>query len=412
MSADAYQGRGSVSGVRVAVTDGLGPAFRDAFRLFLSLRLVFGLFAIYLWWQGQLPGPCNFELARNGWTTIPPLADQGAAFPLVGVWQRWDACWYAKIATYGYEAGGNSVSFFPLFPVLAGLAGRILLGAIALGGLVVAGAAYVLAMTGLRRLVALDFDGDVALRTILAISIFPTAFFFFAPFTESLFLAAAVWAILAARQRLWAIAAMAGLLAALTRIQGVFLVLPLAWEAAMAWRDAGWGSAGRWRVPAGSVVLPTLAAVAPGLGFGAFLVYSAAVAGKTPLDAQEAWGGTNFHPPWEVIDASWQWAIRHHDPLQIFNLAVLILFAVVTVAGLRRVPVAYSLFAIPQIALLGTRIQPIPLTSTGRYLLVVFPVFVILALAPGQWLRLSWALASAMFLALLLASFLQGNFVA
>lgn len=411
MSADANPGPGTTGGARDGLGAGLGPALRDAIGLFVSLRLVFGLFAIYLWWQGGLAGPCHFELARNGWATVPPLADEGAAFPLVGVWQRWDACWYTKIATYGYEAQ-NSVSFFPLFPLLTGLAGRILLGAMALGGLAVAGVAYVAAMTGLRRLVELDFDDDVAQTTVVAISIFPTAFFFFAPFTESLFLASAVWALLAARQRSWAITAIAGLVAALTRTQGVFLVLPLGWEVAMAWREAGWGIGGRWRPPSGLFLRPMPAALAPALGFAAFLAFSAAFVGDIPLDTAAAWGGTNFHPPWEVIDASWHWAIEHHDPLQAFNLAMLILFAVVALVGLRQVPVAYSLFALPQIALIGTRIQPIPLTSTGRYLLVVFPVFVILALVPGRWLRFGWAVASLMFLALLLADYLRGTFVA
>jgi hypothetical protein len=267
-------------------------------------------------------------------------------------------------------------------------------------------------MTGLRRLVALDFDDDLAQTTVLAISIFPTAFFFLAPFTESLFLAASVWAILAARQRWWAVAAIAGLLAGLTRTQGVFLILPLGWEAAMAWRETGWMIGRRGSLPAGPVLLPTLAALAPALGSSAFLVFAAAFVGRSPLETAAAWGGTNFHPPWDVIDASWRWVIQHHDPLQAFNLAMLALFAVVTVVGLRRVPVAYSLFAIPQVALIATRIQPIPLTSTGRYLLVVFPVFVILALVPGRWLRFGWALASTMFLALLLANYLQGTFVA
>lgn len=62
--------------------------------LLVAMRLGLGLVAVYLWWRGGLPGPCHFEVALNGWLTIPPLADDGAAFPLVGVWQRWDACWY------------------------------------------------------------------------------------------------------------------------------------------------------------------------------------------------------------------------------------------------------------------------------------------------------------------------------
>ena len=137
-------------------------ALRDAIGLFVSLRVVFGLFALYLWGTAQLPGPCHFELARNGWQTIPPLADSGPAFPLVGVWQRWDACWYTKIATYGYEAGEHSTNFWPLFPLLTGIVGRVLLSSMALGGLLVSGVAYVAAMTGLRRLVSVDFDDDTA----------------------------------------------------------------------------------------------------------------------------------------------------------------------------------------------------------------------------------------------------------
>lgn len=390
------------------LSDGLG----DAISLFVSLRLLFGLFAIYLWWAGGLPGPCHFELARDGWITIPPLADHGAEFPLVGVWQRWDACWYTKIATYGYEAAENSVNFWPLFPVLTGLLGMVLGNAVALAGLIVSGIAYVAAMTGLHRLIARDLDPETAETTVLAISIFPTAFFFFAPFTESLFLALAVWAIVGARERRWWLAALAGMLAALTRIQGVFLVLPIGWEAVAAWRALG-GSA---RLPGLAVLARlfrlSLASAAPAIAFLGFLAFSSIVAGKTPLDTQDVWGGRSFHPPWDVIAASWQWAVDRHDPLQAINLATLMLFGVVTVVGLRRVPIAYSLYAIPQVVLLGTRIQPTPLTSTSRYLLVVFPVFVILAQVRDRRLRLAWAIGSVLLLALLLSMFLRGGFVA
>jgi hypothetical protein len=79
---------------------------------------------------------------------MPPLADDGAAFPLVGVWQRWDACWYGKIATFGYEPAEMSANFWPMFPILTGLAARLIGGSVALGGLLVSAIAYVAAMTG------------------------------------------------------------------------------------------------------------------------------------------------------------------------------------------------------------------------------------------------------------------------
>jgi hypothetical protein len=400
-------------GLRQWIDGTSGRGLADTLALFVSLRVVLGLVVLYVWWAGMTPGPCHFELARNGWATIPPLADQGPAYPLVGVWQRWDACWYTKIATFGYEANENSVNFWPLFPLLTALVGLALgTGAVALSGLVVAGIAFVAAIEGLRRLVGRDFGPEIANRTILAISFFPTAFFFFAPFTESLFLALSVWAMVGARERRWLLALVAAFLASLTRIQGLFLMLPLAWEAGMAWRESGLRAGRRLGPIDGRLVLSGVAAAAPLAGFGAFLAFSLAVAGKTPLDTQDAWGGRNFHWPWDVAVASWNWAIEQHDPLQFINLGTLIGFGLAILVGLRRLPVAYSLVAIPQVALLATRLQPTPLTSTARYLLVVFPVFILLAGVRDRRLQLAWFAASIMFLTILLLAFETGQFVA
>jgi hypothetical protein len=395
--------------------DRLPAGFLDAVGLFLTMRVALGLVALYLWWKGGLPGPCHFELARNGWLTIPPLADEGAGFPLVGVWQRWDACWYSKIAWFGYEPAEMSANFWPLFPALTGVTATVVGGSVAFAGLLVSAIAYIAAMTGLHRLVARDFETVIARRTVLFISIFPSAFFLFAPFTEALFLALAVWSIAMARERRWLLAGLLGLLAGLTRIQGVFLVLPLGWEALVAAGLTAWRPWRELRLPPieiGPLVRGALAASGPLVGFVAFFAYSAAVAGQTPLDTQDAWGGKEFFPPWDVAAAAWQWTLDRHDPLQALNLVLLALFGLLLIAGLRRLPVAYTLFALPQLVLLATRIQPTPLTSTSRYLLVIFPMFVVLALIPWPRVRLAWAITSTLFLAVLVQSFLTGDYVA
>jgi len=385
----------------------------DTLALFLSLRVLLGLVALYVWWAGMTPAPCHFEVARNGWLTIPPLADSGPAFPLVGVWQRWDACWYTKIATFGYEPYENSIAFWPLFPLLTGIVSRLLgVGAVALSGLVVAGVAFIAAIEGLRRLIGRDFSPEIANRTILAISFFPTAFFFFAPFTESLFLALSVWTLVGARERRWLLALVAAFLASLTRIQGLFLMLPIAWEAGTAWRASGLRTGRPLGRIDGRLLLSAAAAFAPLAAFGVFLMFGIFVVGRSPLDTQDAWGGRNFHPPWDVVSASWNWAVDRHDPLQLLNLATLIGFGLATIAGLRRLPVAYSLIAIPQVALLATRIQPTPLSSTVRYLMVVFPVFVLLAMIEDKRLQLAWLAGSIMFLTILLLGFETGQFIA
>jgi len=393
--------------------------------LFVTLRVAISLFGVLLWFTNGLPGPCHFELARDGWTLFPPLDNQGAAFPLVGVWQRWDACWYTNIATNGY-AIDNAVNFWPLFPALTAIVGRLIGGDMALGGIIVNSVAYVVGMVGLLRLVQLDFGRRVASRTVLFLSVFPTAFFLLAPFTEAVFLAGAVWAIYAARQRRWVLAAAAGILAGTARIQGVFLVLPVGWEALMAWRSAPDIQASQsimherlrrlsrwWTLSWRELVLPPVAVIAPAVGFLAFFAFAAAVAGQTPLDTQDAWGGKNFHPPWDVVVASWNWALDRHDLLQLINLGSLLLFGVGVIVGLFRLPATYSLYAAPQILLLATRIQPTPLTSTARYVLVIFPVFVLLALAGrNRRFERAWLLLSVLLMSYLLGMFLRGDYVA
>lgn len=395
--------------------DRLPAGFTDAVALYLTMRLALGVVVLYLWWGNDLPGPCHFELARNGWLSIPPLADQGAAFPLIGVWQRWDACWYGKIAAFGYEPQELSVNFWPLFPVLTGGVARLVGGSVAIAGLIVSAIAYVAAMVGVYRLVARDVDDITARRTMVLITIFPSAFFLFAPFTEALFLALAVWTMVAARERRWLLAGTIGLLAALTRIQGLFLALPLGWEALAAAGLTGWRP---WRdvhVPPIAwrpLILGLAASVGPILGFVGFLIFTAALAGQTPLDTQDAWGGKEFFPPWEVIDAAWRWTIDREDPLQFLNLVLLVVFGVLLVVAARRLPFAYTLYAVPQFVLLATRIQPTPLTSTNRYLLVIFPAFVIAALIPWRRARLAWGITSLLFLAILLQAFQTGTYVA
>jgi hypothetical protein len=395
--------------------DRLPPGFADAVALFVTMRFALGLVAIYVWWRGGVPGPCHFELARNGWLTIPPLADEGSAFPLVGVWQRWDACWYSKIAAFGYEPAEISINFWPMFPMLTRGIAPWVGGSVALGGLIVAGIAYIGAMIGLYRLVGRDIDREVARRTMLFITIFPSAFFLFAPFTEALFLALAVWTIVAARERRWGWAAILGAMTALTRIQGVFLVLPIGWEVLVASGLGGWRP---WRgepmpdVDRRSLVWGALAALGPVLGFLGYLTFGTVLVGMTPLDTVDAWGGKEFFPPWAVIDAALRWTIDQADPLQGLNLVLMLLFGVLLAIGIKRLPVAYTLFALPQFLLIATRIMPTPLTSTSRLLLVIFPAFVVLASIPWQRVRLAWAITSLLFLGLLVREFLAGMFVA
>lgn len=387
----------------------------DGIVLLVLVRLALGAFALLSVGQADLPGPCHFELARNGWTTFPPLANGPLEFPLVGVWQRWDACWYSKIATFGYEPGQvGSAAFFPLFPALTALTGLLLGVGPALAGLLVNAVAYLLAVIAIERLVATEFGPRIARRTVLYLSIAPAGFFLFAPFTEAVFLATSAWALLAARERRWTLTAIAAVLAALTRTQGVFLVLPIALEA---WRAARSSaptepSPGGFRRAIGFA--PAFGAVlAPVAGLVSFVAWTSAALGTTPLDQQALWGGSNFHAPWDVLGSAASWAIERHDPVEALNVVALLVGVILLAWGIPLLPAAWTLWAAPQLLLIAVRLQPTPLTSTVRYVGILFPLFVVAALLTGRGRgHDAWVVSSTLLLALLLGFFLHGTFVA
>lgn len=399
----------------MATLRGLGRTVpRDvwvALGLVALLRVALSFLGIVLWLEGDLPGPCHFEIARDGWAQLPPLANGPLEFPLVGIWQRWDACWYSKVATFGYQPDG-STTFLPLMPAAMRLVAIPLGGDVALAGLLVSGGAMVAALVGLHRLVADDLGTAVARRTAWIVIAWPAALYWAAPFTEALFLATSVWAFRFARRRRWLAAALAAALAVATRLPGILLVVPLAWEAGHAawerWR-AGGGAAAR------SLGISALAVMAPVLALGAIVAVQVAVTGTNLFDSQDAWGGRDFHPPWETVAAAWSW-IQQGSTLrgiEALNLAALLLCGGLAVLGIGRVPASYVLYAAATVLLLAIRIQPTPLTATVRYLGVAFPCFVVAALllrrpsAERAWLVVSAALAG-----LLTVLFVRGSFVA
>ena len=160
---------------------------------------------------------------------VPPHIYPSTAVDVVGLfssWNHWDALRFIGIAQNGY---GNidDTPFFPLFPLLIrgiallfGNQGQPAIGLV-LSNLALLGSLFVLYQ------LATDALGErVGRRTLLYLCIFPTAFFFFAAYNESLFLLLTASTFLALRRQQWWLAGLLGLLAALTRSAGVLLVLP------------------------------------------------------------------------------------------------------------------------------------------------------------------------------------------
>ena len=149
---------------------------------------------------------------------------------LLTSWNHWDAANFTRIAQNGYQTIYDT-AFFPLFPLLIkciaflfGNNGYIAIGMI-LSNLALLGALFALYQ------IATDMLGEqIGRRTLLYLCIFPTAFFFFAAYNESLFLFLTASSFLAMRRQKWWLAAILGFFAALTRAAGLLLVIPFLYE--------------------------------------------------------------------------------------------------------------------------------------------------------------------------------------
>jgi len=321
-------------------------------------------------------------------------------------WVLGDACWYLRIAAQGYLPADPAVAFFPLYPLLTHFVSVLLAGNTLLAGVAVSWGAALLAGVGLCTLIRHDFTPAIARTSLLLTFSFPSAFFLFLPFTEALFLALVAWTLYAARRGHWLPVAPLLLLASLTRAQGLFLALPIAWELGQQWHRGRIIGRTRW-----------LVAPIPLLSFGGFflfIVYSRATTGWSTLEAQTRYWGAAYSPPWETLALSWRYFQRTGSIVELLNIGLLLLFGALWLGGIRRIPFMYSLYVFPQLALLLTRhVALSPLASASRYLLVLFPIFVILALClrPGP-ARLLWLSGALLLWILLLGFALNGAFVA
>ncbi len=139
-------------------------------------------------------------------------------------WLNFDGAHFLSIAYFGYK--NLQYFFFPGFPMLVREVATLLNGlyiSYAISGLIVSHVAFFLALIGLSKLLLLDYKVEAVLKTFLLLFLFPTAFFFVSYYSESLFLASVVWSLYFARQKQWLIAGMLGAVATATRVIGIIV---------------------------------------------------------------------------------------------------------------------------------------------------------------------------------------------
>jgi hypothetical protein len=329
-------------------------------------------------------------------------------------WPRWDAMHYFALAQRGYfGVGQGDTVFYPLYPALLRALAPLLGGDYLVASLLVSTVATTAALACLYMLAESRYGSAAARWAVLALALYPTAFFLLAPFTESLFLALTLGAFLAADARRWWLAGLLAALASLARGPGLLTVPALAWVAWTQWRAAQ----PRPALRQGAYLAAALAL--PVGGGLAFLAWRAAAA-FAPMGAilREYSGLEMVDPIRGLVYALRQfWEV--HDLQTFLDVASAGAFLGLAVAMLRRprwrvwpwviYTCANLAFFLSKHSLTASSLQ-----SLARYVLVLFPSFILL----GDFLagcsprvRFACVLASSLGLVLLSALYAVGWFI-
>lgn len=321
-------------------------------------------------------------------TLVAAYCIRSRRFTLQGL-ALFDGGWYHFIAElwYGPQPVGvgrqTTWPFFPLLPGIGHLAMWLHLNSRVVMVLVSNGA-LLLALFGVRRLVAATAGPTVADNAVWVTALFPASFVFSMVYPDALFLMASVWAFVMLREhRYWSTGALAAV-AAMCRPNGIIMVVALA-VGLLTQRPTSWR-----RLP--MTIAPAVVAV------GAWGLWLWHRAGDPFIfwQAKSAWHEVT------LVDA-----VVHHPAHALPHIACAVAVVVALVLERHRLPLAWQVFA--ALWLLPSLILAV--VGMGRYSNECFPAMAAIALVlsrfPRRWSTACLAISGG---GLVLFSTLVGRF--
>lgn len=352
--------------------------FRQTCLIFLLTRgAIFAIFLIVGATTIEREGP---DFSPDNLHPVTRFEPGAARSNLADTLGRGDAGWYLSIVEHGYEPGPFEVTrqhnwvFYPLYPILVRL---VCFGThqYLIGGALLSNVLFFVALFFFQRLIReLGYEAAIANRAILYAAVFPVSYFFSLPLTESLFFLLVIASFIAGTRGRWWLAGLLGACAAATRPNGILLLPTLAIFYLERTARPKWGAQILWLslIPA---------------GLGAFMAFLWHRTGNPLafLEAQSAWGrqsGFFLSPlidylqrPGAMIDP---WNFRS------LNFAAVIVAFSVAIYWWRQRRWAFA--ALTLLSLLLPLSSGL-LQSLARFVLVLFPVYLALALAGRRpWL--------------------------
>ena len=328
-----------------------------------------------------------------GFSTLPHTGHLSNIF-----WRNlgnWDGGHFLSIAQHGYIEK-YQYAFFPLYPLLINWMSNITHDYL-VAALIISITCVFLTVHLLYGLVSLDFDRKIAQKVILFILIFPTSFYLLTAYSESLFLFLTVSTYFFARKKKLLLATILASLATATRLVGLAVAIGLLIEVLT---TTGLNRR-NWYVL---------------FSFSGFLIYSLylyKIIGDPFyfLVAEQHWQRNIAIPIfgfWETIKSlSRSGFITNH-----FNAFLDLCFAIFgtgfVIRTFRFLPPSYSIYSL--ISVLIPLFTP-TLSSMPRFILPIFPIFILVALIKKDYLIFAYQLILIMLLGAFAILFINGYWV-
>ncbi len=343
---------------------------------------------------------------------VDPAPVTSLSQAMFGHWYRWDAIWYGSIAQDGYQYLGtreaSNVAFFPLFPLVNGLAMRLVGLPVEVAGPLLSSLLALAACVALYRL-AYRETGEPATveRSVVYLLAFPAAYYLAIGYSEALYLLCVLAAFLWAREGRWGLAGAAAFLAGLTRLHGALLIFPLGYEY-LRQRDF------KWR----NISVDAVAVLAAPLGVLAFMAYLGLQFGQ-PLAYFEIQAlffkgiRAGAFPTFPTTTlANYLGGLLNGAPTTegVIVVGATILLLILTLEVWVRLPRVYGVYmlSVALFSLIGG-----DLISMPRFVVPMFPAFIALALIGRRpWADRAILIVSLMLQGVLALMFANGYWIA
>ena len=308
---------------------------------------------------------------------------------------NWDGGHYIGIAEFGYTEKFQ-YAFFPLYPLLIRIIYSVTHDYL-IAALAISISSTFIAINLLYRLIGDNFDKGVAQKTISYLIFFPTSFYFLTAYSEGLFFLLVVSTFYFLRTNRFFWATLAASLASATRLAGLAVVFALLMEvyATKGINKKNWY------------------ALLSSLGF---VIYCWYLFTQTAdpfyfVQAETHWlrnlsiPGVSF---WESIKGLSSGYLITKNFNAFLDLAFAIFGVGMIIRAFRFLPISYSVYGLISILLplLSSSLSSIP-----RFLLPIFPIFILLAFIKNQHSVFAYQLISIMLLAVFITLFMNGYWV-